>query len=110
GGLRGQPGRTGAAFALRRAPEDGRTGRTVDPTLAFLRSLACLVSASGFRTRLACLLAAAADAGALRRQSCPAHAEGHGANQCQIDKAFRIATPIDKAFRIATPMLKASWT
>ena len=29
------------------APEDGRTRRAVDPTLAFLRSLACLVSASG---------------------------------------------------------------
>ena len=42
-----------------------------------------VVSASGFRAGVACLLAPKADAGALRRQSCPAHAEGHGANECQ---------------------------
>ena len=69
------------------APQDGRARRAVDPTLAFLRSLAGLVSAAGFRAGAACLLAAAADAGALRRQSCPAYAEGHGANQCQTDRS-----------------------
>ena len=57
----------------------------VDPTVALLRSFAGVVSAAGFRAGAACLLAAAADAGALRRQSCPAYAEGHGANQCQTD-------------------------
>ena len=67
------------------ARQDGRARRAVDPTVALLRSLACVVSAAGFRAGAACLLAAAADAGALRRQSCPAHAEGHGANECQTD-------------------------
>ncbi len=47
--------------------------------------LRAIVSAAGFRAGAACLLAAAADAGALRRQSCPAHAEGPGANECQTD-------------------------
>ncbi len=66
-------------------PQDGRTRRAVDPTVALLWSLACVVSASGFRAGAACLLAAAADAGALRRRSRPAHAEGHGANECETD-------------------------
>ena len=47
-----------------RAPQDGRTRCAVDPAVAFLRSPACLVSASGFRAGAACSLAAAADAGA----------------------------------------------
>ena len=34
------PGRTGTAFALRRAPQDGRARRAVDPAVALLRPLA----------------------------------------------------------------------
>ena len=46
-----------------RAPR--RTCSTpVDPAVALLRSLACIVSAAGFRAGAACLLAATADAGA----------------------------------------------
>ena len=86
-GLRGQPRGAGATFALRRAAQDRRARRAVDPTLALLRSLAGVVSAARFGAGPACLLAAAADAGPLRRQSCPAHAEGHGANECQTDRS-----------------------
>ena len=39
----------------------------MDSTAAFLRSVAGIVSAAGFHPGAACLLAAAADAGALRR-------------------------------------------
>ena len=49
----------------------------------------------GFRAGAACLLAAAADAGALRRLSCPAHAEGHGANECQTVLPFLSARPVE---------------
>ena len=67
------------------APQDRRSGRSVDSTLTFLWSLTCVISASGFGAGLACLLAATADAGTLRRHSCPAHAEGHGANESETD-------------------------
>ena len=76
-----EPGR----LSRRGARQDGRARRAVDPTVALLRSLAGLVSAAGFRAGAACLLAAAADAGALRRQACPAYADLHGANQCHTD-------------------------
>ena len=75
----GQLSRCGAAPARRTcSTRSGSNGCT--PTVSCVRRFA-----SGFRARAACLLAAAADAGALRRQSCPAHAESHGANQCQTD-------------------------
>src|SRR5271166_719900 len=86
-GLRRQLGGTRATFALRCPPEDGRAGRAVDSTLALLRSLAGIVSAAGFRLGAARLLATAADAGALRRQSRPAHAEGNGADECQAGRS-----------------------
>ena len=85
GGFRGQAGGTGAAFALRGAPEDRCARRPVDPAPAFLRPVAGVLPASRFGAGTACLLAAAADAGAVRRPSRPAHAEGHGANERQTD-------------------------
>ena len=65
------------------APQDRRARRPVDPAAAHLRPVARVVSAPGFRAGFARLLAAAADAGALCRQPCPAHAEGPGADECQ---------------------------
>src|SRR5205807_7306587 len=75
--------------SLRRSAQDGRGGLSMAATAAHVWLATAVVSAAGICADFAWLLAAAADAGALRCQPRAAHPKGPGGDECQADGGRR---------------------